>query len=352
MNTRRSLLRAGIGAAAAALLPGQQPDNVVVPGVLPPVQPVKDRSTVVLLGGSDRRRLVRDSLAALDPQLRTTISRKTYVLIKPNLTSVTNQVASTHPDALRGILDYLAPWFRGPVVIAEAASGDTREGFDNFSYHKLIPEFRPRQVSLIDLNEEGRSVVVPLIDRDIHLNPVRMAARFFDSSAFVLCAAVLKTHDSVVATLAVKNMAMGAPLHSVRGASDRFDDKRKFHNGGPHQQNYNLMAMAQKLAPNWGLALIDGFEGMEGNGPVSGTPVPSRLMIASMDYVAADRVGVELMGMPAEWVGYLRYCEQVGVGNYDLGRIDVRGEKIETLKRKYRLHRDVDRQLRWLGPLA
>src|SRR5260370_11073373 len=34
----------------------------------------------------------------------------------------------------------------------------------------------------------------------------------------------------------------------------------------------------------------DGFEGMEGNGPASRTPVASRLALRSTNYIAADRV--------------------------------------------------------------
>jgi uncharacterized protein (DUF362 family) len=116
--------------------------------------------------------------------------------------------------------------------------------------------------------------------------------------------------------------------------------------------NYNLCLIAQKLAPFWGATVIDGLEGMEGDGPVSGTPVPSRIAIASLDYVAADRVGVEAMGIDPRWVGYLQYCEQVGIGNYDISKIEVRGEKIAAVARKYRLHSNTDRNLQWMAPLA
>jgi uncharacterized protein (DUF362 family) len=75
----------------------------------------------------------------------------------------------------------------------------------------------------------------------------------------------------------------------------------------------------QRMIHNWGVGLVDGFEGMEGNGPVSGTPVPHRIALASTDFLAVDRVGVECMG------------------------IDV--------KRKYLLRADVDRMLQWRGPM-
>ena len=84
----------------------------------------------------------------------------------------------------------------------------------------------------------------------------------------------------------------------------------------------------------------------------TGTPVPWHLAIASTDYVAADRVRVEAMGMNPEWMGYLRFCSEFGVGQYDLAKIDIRGEKLEAVRRKYQLHQDIERELQWMGPAA
>jgi uncharacterized protein (DUF362 family) len=153
----------------------------------------------------------------------------------------------------------------------------------------------------------------------------------------------------MVATLSIKNMGLGAPLHSVPGEAP-WNDKRKTHNG-VRQTHYNIFITQQVLKPFLGAAVIDGYEGMEGNGPSSGTPVPSRLAIASTDYVAADRVGVEVMGINPDWMGYLRFCDEFGLGQYDLAKIDIRGEKIESVRRKYQLHRDIERELQWMGPM-
>jgi uncharacterized protein (DUF362 family) len=112
-----------------------------------------------------------------------------------------------------------------------------------------------------------------------------------------------------------------------------------------------MLLTAQKLQAHWGAALIDGFEGMEGNGPGSGTPVPSRIAIASTDYIAADRVALETMGINPQWVGYLIYCGQVGLGQYDLAKIDVLGATIASVRRNYRLHSDIQRELQWIGPM-
>jgi uncharacterized protein (DUF362 family) len=105
------------------------------------------------------------------------------------------------------------------------------------------------------------------------------------------------------------------------------------------------------MQPYWGATVIDGYEGMEGNGPSMGTPVPSRIAIASTDCIAADRVGAETMGIDADWLGYLKYCGEVGLWQWDLSRIDVQGASIATIQKKYRPHQDVERMLQCRGPM-
>jgi uncharacterized protein (DUF362 family) len=305
---------------------------------------------VSLIHGESRRKNVTDSLVAIDEQILPVLKTKKYVLIKPNLVSTVNPLAATNADALMGIMDYLAPRFKGPVIIAESSAGHTPEGYDHFKYDAVQREFKTRKVSLLDLNEEGKYVLCPVVDADLHPTPVRLAARLVDPDAFVINSSMLKAHNVVVATLSVKNMALGAPLRSAPKERPNWNDKRKYH-GGVRQTHLGIMMTAQRLAPNWGATVVDGYEGMEGNGPASGTPVASRVAIASRDYIAADRVGIECMGIKPEWVGYLRFCADAGLGQYDLTKIDVRGEKIEAVRKEYRLHRDIERELKWLGPM-
>jgi uncharacterized protein (DUF362 family) len=346
--TRRNFLSTGIaGLVAASGLRGQS-QAVPVAGV--PVKTYGKRSTVALTSGDDRRQNVYDALVAIDDQILPTLKTKKRVLIKPNNVMVTNQLACTHADALRGILDYLAPRFKGPITIAESAAGDTWTGFRNFKYPEMIKEYPSRQIDLVDLNEEGKFVNQALLDQDIHVVPVRLAARMFDPDAFIIGAALLKTHNYVVATMGVKNMVLGAPLHSTGRAAERYNFKASYH-AGYHVIHYNMLVTAQAMRPYWGVSVIDGYEGMEGNGPTSGTPVSSRLAIASTDFVAGDRVAIECMGVDPQALGYLRYCDQVGLGNYDLAKIDVHGPLIASVRKEYRLNGDVDRQLTWRDPL-
>jgi uncharacterized protein (DUF362 family) len=346
--TRRGFLWTAAGAAAASrFVFGRQAPSLVAPAS----QADNLRSVVSLVHGESRRKNVYEALAAIEDQILPKLRQKKYAVIKPNIVNTVNQLAATHVDALNGILDFLAPRFKGPVVIAESAAGNTFDGYENFKYQSAAQEHKGQNVSLLDLNEEGKYQTIPLLNADIHIVQGRLAARLLDPDAYIICSALLKTHNVTVATLSVKNMALGAPLHSTRRDSRRWNDKRIYH-GGVRQTHVDILLTAQKLQPYWGATVIDGFEGMEGNGPNSGLPVASKIAIASTDYIAADRVGVETMGINPDWLGYLNFCAQSGLGQYDLSKIDLRGAKIADVARKYQLHPDIERELQWMGPMT
>jgi uncharacterized protein (DUF362 family) len=308
------------------------------------------RAVVSIANGTARRANVCNALETIEDQILPVLKTRKLVVIKPNMVSTENQLASTHVDALHGILDFLGPRFKGPVVIAESSAGYTTAGFDHFGYEQVIKEHKPLAVSLVDLNEEGKYETHAILNEDLHLVPIRLGARLLDPDAFVLCSAILKTHNTVVATLSLKNMALGAPLHNARKETSRWNDKRVFH-GGVRQTHVDIAMTVQRLKRCFGATIIDGWEGMEGNGPGNGTLVPSRIAIASTDYVAADRVGVETMGLNPDWVGYLGFSARAGVGQDDLSKIEVRGANVDAVTRKYRMHDDIERELKWMGPI-
>lgn len=306
------------------------------------------RATVALVQGDSRRQIVQDALTAIDDQIQAGLRTKKYVVIKVNCVNTSRQLAATHVDALHGVLDYLEPRYKGEVAIVECCSSPTR-AFENFSYGQAVSEHKSLPVSLVDLNVEGKYTMFTGIDFDLHPIPIRLAARLTDPDAFVVNCGPAKTHNMAIATLSVKNLVLGAPLQAPPG-EDRWNDKRKYH-VGLRQSLYNMAITARHLSPNWGATVIDAFEGMEGNGPSGGTPVDHRLAIASTDFIAADRVGVECMGIDASTVGYLTYCHQMGVGQYDISKIDLIGPRIAEVRREYLLHNDVDRMRLWRGEM-
>jgi uncharacterized protein (DUF362 family) len=160
----------------------------------------------------------------------------------------------------------------------------------------------------------------------------------------------MKTHDRVLATLSLKNIVFGAPVKDIGYGWGSYaqkqgttTDKPIVHGGGFKGINYNLFAMSQILRPD--LAIVDGFEGMEGNGPNDGTPVDHRICVAGLDWLATDRTAIELMGIDFAKVAYLNYCAQAGYGVADLDKIEIIGESIAKHKRTYELSGNVERQL-------
>ncbi|MBI5282202.1 MAG: DUF362 domain-containing protein [Candidatus Solibacter usitatus] len=308
-------------------------------------------SAAGLIQGASRRANITEALRLVDKEIAAGLKGKKSVVIKPNIVNTQRQLASTHVDALQGILDYLAPRWKGPVFIAESSAGFTTEGYDNFKYQLAADDHKRLNVKLVDLNEEALFETIYLLNGDLHIQPARLAKRLCDPGAFVISSSMLKTHNTVIATMSIKNMALGSPLHYKRGETKRWNDKRIYH-GGVRQTHYDIMRTAERLRKNWGVAVIDGWEGMEGNGPNSGTPVDHRVAIASTDFLAADRIGADVMGINPEWLGYLDWCGKVGVGAWDRAQIEVRGETPEKVAKKYRLHTDIDRELQWMGPLT
>ena len=342
-----------IGAAGEFRLNAQQQYPAAVPAT--PIFPYTNRAPVSLVKGDDRRKNVLDALLAIDHEVKPAMARKKYVLLKVNNVNTAKQLAATHVDAIRGILDYVAPRFKGPVVIAESSSGDTLEGFDNYKYAQVIPEYKRLNIKLVDLIREQKYEVFTIVDTNIRPTAVRLAKQLQDPDAFIISAAMLKTHDSVVATGSVKNMVMGSPIHNPP-SEKRWSDKGLMHAGtigkfNPHAMNYNLAIVAKHLQPSWGVAVVDGFDGMEGDGPVRGTLISMQVALASPDFLAADRVAVEVMGIPSYAVGYMQYAAELGVGQYDLSKIDIRGEKPETVKKTFKLHQSANDQLQWLNTL-
>jgi len=160
-----------------------------------------------------------------------------------------------------------------------------------------------------------------------------------DPNFYVISAAAMKTHNAVVATLGLKNVVVGGAL-KLGGRSD----KRQFHQG-TKLINYNMFLIAQHVRP--ALTVIDGYQGMEGNGPTGGTAVDSRVAIAGTDVVATDRIATEVMGVDFADVGYLNYCADAGLGQGDRSKVEVVGADPETCVQKYKMHDRFEGQMKW-----
>ncbi|MBT5320726.1 MAG: DUF362 domain-containing protein, partial [Chloroflexi bacterium] len=281
---------------------------------------------VSLVSGQDRTSTVPEALNLISDQVQ--IPDKP-VLIKPNFVSVNNQLCATPVDAVRSTLSFLkGKGVEKFTVAVGPAIGTADEGFDNYGYRPLADEFN---VTWLDLNSDD-TVKVPAFDDKLNVQYLNMSRTMAES--YVVSVTRTKTHNDVVVTLGLKNVLVG----TLAGP----DEKKKIHQGSK-AINLTLAKMAQHVAPD--LTVLDGTEGMQGNGPVSGDPIDSQITLASAHSIAADVIGLQAMGYRLDQVGYLRYAMELR--RLTLDDIEVVGETIEDVKTDFRPHDNIASQLTW-----
>ena len=337
---RRDILKQ-FGAGTIGLIAGQKflgpADSYAAPGS--PLAP-KGRlyqkeappAKVALIKGNDRREIVYQALKKIEDQILSSIGGK-KILIKPNFVWCDIPLCATHVDAVRAILDFLTPHYKQQIIIGESTAmrKPTTEGFKNYGYLALEKEYN---IKIVDLNENPSYEYRYVFGEGHKPLPVRIISAFLDPNTYIISAARMKTHDRVLVTLSLKNVLLGAPLNDYSK-----NDKWLLHTGENIINNFchfNMFHLAQEIYPD--LAVIDGFEAMEGNGPTHGTPVDSRVALASPDPLAADTVATKIMGFDPDRILYLRAMNEAGMGQADLEKIDVIGTALDQCQYKFKPH--------------
>ena len=345
-NRRREFLRtAGRGLLGAGLLGSplwtrragaSDPDPYAATCGQPPAGPVRTPAIetaprLSLVRGQDRREIVFQSLKLIEDDIWDVVDRKKRVLIKPNMAVDKNPLAITHVDATRAVLDFLRSRCRKPIVVAESGVLNTGDGFRNNGYPALEKEYR---VKVVDLNADPDFVTGYVVDKDHIPRAIRIYSAFVDPDVCVISLARMKTHDTVLVTLALKNVLMAAPVNDYKTS-----DKGILHGAVKSVDDimhYNLFHLAERgVWPD--LAVIDGFESMEGRGPAWGTPLATRLALASRDPLAADIVGTTIMGFDPSRILYLKAMADAGLGQGDQAKIRMVGAPLDACRFKFKV---------------
>ncbi len=134
----------------------------------------------------------------------------------------------------------------------------------------------------------------------------------------IISAAKLKTHVDTTVTLGMKNMFGLLP--------DKF--KGKYHVKGISKVIVDINSVLRPA-----ITIIDGFVGMEGKGPIDGTPIEMDLIIAGTDPVATDATAARIMGFNPYEITHIRKAYEKGLGK---SVAQVLGEKLETVKKQFK----------------
>jgi uncharacterized protein (DUF362 family) len=317
---------ASLGAYAKVLESSQYRSR----GGLSLFRPPEEISEVALIKGNDRSENIYKALKLIENQVFSGIGNR-QVLIKPNFVQTSKQLAATHVDAVRGILEFLRPHYKKEVLVGEATATKegTMVGYKNYGYEDLIKKYK---VKLIDLNL-GSYEYRYTIGANNEPVKIRICSPFLDPNLYIISTAIMKTHGFVSVTLSLKNVLLGAPMNDYKTS-----DKNNMHMG-PHGEpndilHFNMFHMAQHVYPD--LAVIDGFTGMEGDGPSRGTPVDSRIAVASVDPLAADVLGARLMGFDSKKILYLSAMTDAGMGQGNIDKIKVLGDRVENCSYRFK----------------
>jgi len=344
---------------------------------------------VVLVKEESRRENILKALQLIEKDLDAFRKART-VLIKPNFTSAFNPTASTQGEAVEAILEFLEkfdPRFKSKKIILTESSGEAfsrgepiEKVFHRFGFEKIFAKYK--NVKFWDMNKAREFVSVPVETVDGKAR-VRIPEEFF-SFDYKISVSVPKTHDTVVFTGGVKNFLMGiikqedkSLMHGLVGkkvkpgllgkifgkliykapwqflffannyAPNRLKDKiygfdKKTFVRSVSCLHKNLVKVGKSIMPD--LVVLDGWWGMEGDGPVYGRRRKLGVAIASIDPIAADAIGAKVIGFEPEKIGYLQLLAKADKG--ELYPKNLIGEKIASVSQKFQPHRHYRYQLR------
>jgi uncharacterized protein (DUF362 family) len=146
-----------------------------------------------------------------------------------------------------------------------------------------------------------------------------------DQVDWVVSMPKMKTHHWLGVTLSMKNL-FGLMPGIVYGWP-----KNVFHWAGLEQSVLDINATVKPR-----LAIVDGIVGMEGDGPIMGTPKPAGVLVMGQDLAAVDATAARIMGIDPFKVTYLKSANGA-LGTILADNILQRGESLAAVRTDFQL---------------
>ncbi|RJQ82429.1 MAG: DUF362 domain-containing protein [Desulfobacteraceae bacterium] len=232
------------------------------------------------------------------------------VLIKPNLLrgSAPEEGVVTHPAVLRAVVDQVERM--GPAVIVVGDNPGLFGYGANEACFKQTGLMEAAKGYYRNIGNDSRGVAF----NPQYLPQVSLSQAVLDADV-IISLPKFKTHGLTVVTGAIKNSygllpgAQKAKLHKAAGSPQRFQEL--------------VVEVFALRVPD--LFIMDAIVGMEGNGPASPDLRHIGLILASDNAVAMDAVVAHMMGCEPERLPFLQKARQIGLGDFDLGKIQIEG---------------------------
>jgi uncharacterized protein (DUF362 family) len=241
------------------------------------------------------------------------------VVLKPNLVEFDGATAiNTHPRVVASAFEAFRSLGAASVVIAEGP-GHRRDTFGLTEEAGYWEEFRALDEQFVDLNRDNVRAVDNFLGDDKFYFPETIL-----TADLIVSLPKMKTHHWAGATLSMKNF-----FGVVPGAVYGWPKNILHHKGIPN----SIAALNRKFRNTF--AIVDGIVGMEGNGPIQGTPKEMGVMVFGRDLVAVDATCCRLMGINPELIEYLKMTSDLGA--LAEAQIEMRGETVAGMRKDFEL---------------
>jgi len=237
------------------------------------------------------------------------------VLLKPNLVEYEpGTVINTNPNVVVGAAIALKRAGAREVVVGEGP-GHRRDLEYLMTSTGLFDHLREERLPFVDLNHDDVQVM-PLKSTFTAMPNLMLPASIIDAD-LVVSMPKLKTHHWAGITCSMKNL-FGVVPGAIYGWP-----KNVLHFHGIEN---SILDLNTTVRPR--LAIVDAVIGMEGDGPIMGTPKAVGAVLMGVDPTAVDATAARLMRLRPERVAHLAMAGEF-LGNIDESRIEMRGERIE-----------------------
>jgi uncharacterized protein (DUF362 family) len=240
------------------------------------------------------------------------------VLLKPNLVGFDPLgTTNTHPAVIAAARETFSRLGAAVVLIGDgpATERDTQAVLESMRLREFAG---PLTGFFVDLNLDDVERVV------LKTHASRLKELYLPKTVrgvdFLVSLPKMKTHHWAGVTLSLKNM-----FGVVPGGCYGWP-KNILHWAGIDRAILDINAAAR---PDF--AIVDGIIGMEGNGPLQGTPKACGVLVLGDDPVAVDSTCARVMGLVPEKIKYLAGAATL-LGHIESAKIHQLGENIDCVR--------------------
>ena len=246
------------------------------------------------------------------------------ILLKPNF--VETLAGTTHICTQAAVIVAAAEVFRklgaAGVVVGEG-SGHCRDTARVLEETGVAQPLAEHKIPFVDFNNDDL-VVRSNAGGMSRLKTLTLPATL-EQVDWIVSLPKMKTHHWAGVTLSMKNL-FGLMPGIVYGWP-----KNVIHWAGIHQAILDINATVR---PHF--AIVDGIVGMEGDGPIMGTPKPAGAIVMGRDLAAVDATAARIMGVDPLRVPYLE-AARGRLGTIAVEKIVQRGESIAAVRTNFQL---------------